>query len=444
MGDLCRDQGEYQKSLEAYTQAMNRAKSINDLRLIAYLLDASGNLHRLMGNLYEAERWMRKALDHAEAIQSQSQIGICKTSLGILAYEKESIPQAIEILGEAQESLQALGFKRELARAHLHLGQALFLSDEAEQGLEHVSQALNLVPTTARLPFLTSEAVQMGSLLEYAASRGIETSLIAEALSRTRTRAEKLKPGEILAARTTLPSLRIYALGQPQVLLNSRPVSWITSTTKELFFCLLDCPEGLRKEQIGAIFWPEHSPQKLNGIFRSTMYRLRRALFPESVVYQDGIYSFNRQVNYWFDVEQFEELLARAEALDEAAREAKMALLSQAVELYRGDYLEEVFSDWCLVRRENLRLKYTSALATLGDLHLEAQEYATALQCYNRILLHDPYQERAYRQAIRCYILMGDRASAVRKYQECVEILREELGLDPMPETRELYQQIIG
>ena len=446
MGDLRRDQREYQKSLEAYTKAMKTAKSINDSRLITYLLDATGNLHRLMGNLYEAERLMQKALDHAEAIQSQSQIGICKTSLGILACERGNIPQAIEILSEAQKSLQELGFKREPARTHLHLGQVLFLSGEAEQGLEHVSQALSLIPTTARLHFLANEAVQMGSLLEYASSKGIEEPLIAEALSRIRTEAEKLKPTEISTTGTPLPSLRIYALGQPQVFLNSRPVtnaSWITSTTKELFFCLLDSPEGLRKEQIGAIFWPEHSPEKLNGIFRSTMYRLRRALFSESVVYQDGIYSFNRQVNYWLDVEQFEEIPARAEALDEADEEAKTALLSQAVELYKGDYLEGFFSDWSLGRRENLRVKYISALTTLGDLYLEAQEYATALQSYNRILLNDPYQETAYRQAMRCYALMGDRAAAIRKYQECVEVLREELGLDPMPETKELYQQII-
>jgi len=447
IGDLSRDRGEYQRSLEVYTEAMKMANNINDSRLTAYLLDATGNLHRSMGNLHESERLMQRGLHHAEATQSESQIAVCRMSLGILAYEKGNVSQAIEILSEARESLQRLGFKRELARAYLHLGQALFLRGEAEQGPEHVSKALSLVPMTARFHFLTTEAVKMGSLLRYASSRGIERALITEALSRIGARTEKLRTTEIPTRRTPLPFLKIYGLGQPQVYLNSGPVtnaSWITSTTKELFFCLLDHSEGLRKEQIGVIFWPDHSPHKLNGIFRSTMYRLRRALFPESVVYQDGNYSFNRQLNYWFDVAEFEELLTRAEALDEADKEARMALLSQAVELYRGDYVEGFFSDWCLVRRENLRVKYISALTTLGDLCLEAQEHATALECYNRILVNDPYQETVYRKTIRCYALMGDRAAAVRKYQECEAVLREELGLDPMPETKELYQQIIG
>ena len=442
-GDLFRDMGEHQRSLEAYDQAMTAAKSINDSRLVTYLLDALGNLHRLMGNLYEAETFLQKALDAAEATQSQNQIGACKTSLGILAYERGDIPQAIDTLQEAEKLLRGLGFKRELARVYLYLGQALFSNGKAEQGLEHVSQALSLIPTTTALHFLTSEAKWMRSLLEYAAAKGEKKSLIAEALSRINVRAEH--PVGI-ATGTSLPTMRISALGHSQVLVNSKPVtSWITSTTRELFFCLLDSPEGLSKERIGAILWPEHSPERLNGIFRSTMYRLRRALFPEVVVYQDGIYFFNQRLDYRLDVEQFEELLARAEVLGEGEEETKIALLTQVVELYQGDYLEleEGFSDWCLVRKENLRVRHISALIDLGGLYLKAGEYTNALQFYNQVLRKDPYQEGAYRQAIRCHIMMGDRVSAIRKYRECVKVLREGLGLDPMPETQKLYQQLV-
>jgi LuxR family maltose regulon positive regulatory protein len=114
-----------------------------------------------------------------------------------------------------------------------------------------------------------------------------------------------------------------------------------------------------------------------------------------------------------------------------------------AAELSGGDWPEGLFCDWCLVRTENLCVRYISALMALGDLYYRAEEYAAALQCYSRLRLKDPYQKRAYRQAMNCYVRMGDRASAIRKYQECVETLREGLGLDPIAETEELYQQII-
>jgi two-component SAPR family response regulator len=441
LGDLLRDQGDYDRSMEAYVGARQAAEEVDDSRLIAYLLDVTGNLHRLLGQPALAEPLLHRALEQAESIHSPGQLGICKTSLGILAYEKGNLPEALRALGEARDLLSSLGFARDLARAHLHLGQAFFLGSERQKSLKELSLALTLLPATAAIPFLTSEAVNMEPLLEYAATRSVSQSLVSEALERLRGRAEA-SPADVMGVSPT-PVLRIHALGQPQAVLGSEPVAnWIHAKAKELLFCLLDSPDGLSKERIGAILWPEHSPERLNSIFHNTMYRLRHVLFPEVVLFEEGVYFFNRDINYWLDVEEFETLLARAERLPEDECGARMAILSQAAELYKGDYLQGLFSDWCLVRRENLRVSYTSALLALGGLHIRAKEYASALQYYNTVLVDDPYQEAAYRQAIRCYLMMGDRASALRKYQECVDILQEELGVSPMPETEALYRQL--
>jgi DNA-binding SARP family transcriptional activator len=39
---------------------------------------------------------------------------------------------------------------------------------------------------------------------------------------------------------------------------------------------------------------------------------------------------------------------------------------------------------------------------------------------------------------------MGDRPSAVRQYQECALVLRDQLAIEPMEETRALYERIRG
>jgi LuxR family maltose regulon positive regulatory protein len=54
----------------------------------------------------------------------------------------------------------------------------------------------------------------------------------------------------------------------------------------------------------------------------------------------------------------------------------------------------------------------------------------------------DQYYEVAHREIMRCYYRQGDRAAAIRQYQTCARILREEMGVNPMPETEQLYQQI--
>ncbi|WNZ28000.1 NACHT domain-containing protein [Leptolyngbya sp. NK1-12] len=38
---------------------------------------------------------------------------------------------------------------------------------------------------------------------------------------------------------------------------------------------------------------------------------------------------------------------------------------------------------------------------------------------------------------------MGDRAAALRIYHQCITTLREELGIDPSPTTRQLYEQLL-
>jgi LuxR family maltose regulon positive regulatory protein len=50
----------------------------------------------------------------------------------------------------------------------------------------------------------------------------------------------------------------------------------------------------------------------------------------------------------------------------------------------------------------------------------------------------------AHRELMRCYYRQNDRAAAIRQYQACVRVLRDELGIGPMAETENLYLQIIS
>jgi DNA-binding SARP family transcriptional activator len=43
---------------------------------------------------------------------------------------------------------------------------------------------------------------------------------------------------------------------------------------------------------------------------------------------------------------------------------------------------------------------------------------------------------------MRCYLAQGQRHLAIRQYQSCVEVLKQELDLTPSEETLALYQRI--
>jgi DNA-binding SARP family transcriptional activator len=43
---------------------------------------------------------------------------------------------------------------------------------------------------------------------------------------------------------------------------------------------------------------------------------------------------------------------------------------------------------------------------------------------------------------MRCYSRLGEHGQALRHYQELVELLRDEVGTPPAPETQGLYAQL--
>ena len=66
-----------------------------------------------------------------------------------------------------------------------------------------------------------------------------------------------------------------------------------------------------------------------------------------------------------------------------------------------------------------------------------------AIQTALRLLALDPLQEAAHRMLMRLYARHGRRASALRQYQTCVEVLKRELGAEPEAETRAVYRDIL-
>ncbi len=445
LGDLRRDLGAYGQAQQAYAEGLQIAIRAGYGFAITYTLDAWGNVARLQGNSAEAGRRLQQALGRALAHESAYEIGLCRTSLGILAGTEGDLEAARHHLDQAIEILQSGGFRRELGKAYLYRAQIRFQAGDRPTALADLQQALTVAEKPNLDQFLVVEGQHCLPVLHYAARQGIAGATLQALLKRIaahRSRAAE-RPEPVIVAQPQ-PALQIYALGQPRVEIEGRAVQWTTSQSRDLLFCLLQHRPGLRKEEIGHIFWPNHDPPRLSAIFRSTMYRLRRTLSREAILFENGVYRFNWQGDCWFDVEAFERLLEQAGPAQAVPQEQEIACLEEAIALYQGDYLEGIYADWCGVERERLRRRYLSALERLGELYADRQDWQRAINLYQRLVAQDPYREAAHRGLMDCYYRQGDRAAAIRQYQACARALREDLGLSPSLETESLYLRIIG
>jgi DNA-binding SARP family transcriptional activator len=242
-------------------------------------------------------------------------------------------------------------------------------------------------------------------------------------------------------------SLHIFALGPARVEKEGLPLDspdWIQKP-RELLYFLLSHPEGRTKEQIGLALWPEASTAQLRSSFHDALYRLRRALGgKEWISFRKGRYAFERSLDYAFDVEAFEENLSEAQRVQAEEPERAIGHLQEAADLYGGDYLEDLAVDgeWAFVLQEELRRAYGEALLLLGGLLLARGRYTEAADTYRMAISHDRFLEEAHRGLMRSRAASGERGSALRHYEELVDLLEEQLGASPAPETTTLYESL--
>jgi oligopeptide transport system substrate-binding protein len=125
--------------------------------------------------------------------------------------------------------------------------------------------------------------------------------------------------------------------------------------------------------------------------------------------------------------------------------------LRDAVELYQGDFLAGfyvkecfAFEEWALGEQERLRGLAGETLRALVDLHRARGEYPAAIAYTRRLLALDPWREEAHRELMQLLALSGQRSAALAQYEECRRLLKAELGLEPLEETRALYERLVN
>jgi DNA-binding SARP family transcriptional activator len=148
----------------------------------------------------------------------------------------------------------------------------------------------------------------------------------------------------------------------------------------------------------------------------------------------------------WIDVEAFERCVTDGAAHQrQDRREDALHSYTEARRLYRGDYMEEnLHADWCAEERDRLREVHLEMLASMAECYAACGRYSEAVSAYRSILVDDPCREGVHRTLMTHLVRLGHIDSAIAQYHHCARILAEELDVEPMPETRHLYEQILA
>jgi len=223
-----------------------------------------------------------------------------------------------------------------------------------------------------------------------------------------------------------------------------------TKKSKSLFAYLVIYKERtFARVTLAGKFWPESEEGKAHRNLNTEIWRLRTmfrssGLEPETFLHSDhDSIGFRRESDHWVDVAEFDALTQALSAHHTPpTRAVLLPTLAKAVTLYRGDLLEGLFDDWCLVQREAYRARLMAALEVLLATTMEAEHWQDAIGHGQRLLELDPLQEHVHRALMRCHVSLGNRPAALKQFAACERILRDELQIEPMDETRQLFETL--
>jgi DNA-binding SARP family transcriptional activator len=242
-----------------------------------------------------------------------------------------------------------------------------------------------------------------------------------------------------------MTQIAVFTLGKLHLRAGGQTISsFPTRQVEELLaYLLLYSDVAHSREKLIELLWP-HEGGTMRGRFSTVLWRLRVVLGQcgtQCLTVNRDTVALTRS-SLMIDFVQFEQALSQANR-SQSAEEAE-AYLRCALELYLGDLYEGLYADWCLLERERLSRLYLRAAGQLMAHLIQRRAYEEAIVLGQRILFRDSLREEVHRAVMYCYGQLRDWSAAAMQFQQCTQLLQDELHIPPMPETVAVYQQIIA
>lgn len=282
----------------------------------------------------------------------------------------------------------------------------------------------------------------------------------AQQSSQTQTQAAHVVEPTQAASLNLVPpkpaaDLTINMLGPVEIFRDpARPLAadaWTTKRARDIL-CFIASRRHRRasKDTIIDTFWGEADFEAVEKNFHPTVSHIRKALNSNQPVkqnfllYRDSDYLLNQEFPYRIDTEEFDRLVAEAEAAKRAGdQERYLGAYEEALALYRGDFMQGSYDEWVDEQRAYYREQHLRMLEVLAVAAQKNEEWLRSLQLAQRILGDDQFREDVHCMIMRAHAALGNRAAIKDQYEHLRRVLRKELGVEPAAETQKIYKGLM-
>ena len=249
-------------------------------------------------------------------------------------------------------------------------------------------------------------------------------------------------------------ALRVFTFNQFGLVVGGKGVALSKWQRKQaitlLKYLVAHVGSPVHRERLIEFLWPDASVKQGRERLKVTVCFLRQKLRAAGAA-ADALETVGpayvlRADSIWVDSEAYERLIfegseyQRRQEFDQAIR-----CFEQARFLYRGDYMsDEPFADWCAEERSRLLEVHLDLLARLSGLYARQGDNAKAAQACRAALVHEPCRESFHRELMEILVRLGRSDWAIAQFHRCKRLLADEIGVEPMPETCRVYEEIMA
>jgi DNA-binding SARP family transcriptional activator len=214
-------------------------------------------------------------------------------------------------------------------------------------------------------------------------------------------------------------------------------------------YLVLRRSNAVTRDALVDVLWPDAPPPELESAISAILSKLRSAmklagLTAAGIDVHLGALRLRLPADARVDVEE------AANAIDESEgawrqRDVKRAWAhaNVAAAVARRPFLAREEAGWIESERARLRAVLSRSLHVLSAVSAENNEPALAVQYANEIVALEPFRETSYQHLMRLHAAMGNRGEALRVFGQLRELLRDELGTTPSPQTEAVFREIV-
>lgn len=205
----------------------------------------------------------------------------------------------------------------------------------------------------------------------------------------------------------------------------------------------------ISQEELFSLLWgsdknpddPQNALKAMIHRTRATLDRLGGTVGRDLILFRDGRYAWNPDVDFTLDADEFSRLCHLADSLDPDDPNRLDALL-QAISLYQNEFLSRFSSEsWVLPISIFFHNQYLKAVTDALQVLEARQELEQAADVCYRALNLEPYSEELYAHLLRNLVDSGCYQDAVSAYETMSDKFFATFGVMPSEEIRAIYRE---